>query len=64
MRISPNFVDKIVKIGLNFRAFFTVGILIAIVAVIFFKGSPYLNLELSFHHPKIWGGMAAFSQRL
>ena len=48
MRISPRFVDKIVKIGLNFQAFFTVGILVAIVAVIFFKGSPYLNMEFIF----------------
>ncbi|HOD79214.1 MAG TPA: phosphate ABC transporter permease PstA [Syntrophorhabdus sp.] len=55
MRISPNFVDKIVKIGLNFQAFFTVGILIAIVAVIFFKGSPYLNLEFIFSSPEDMG---------
>ncbi len=55
MRISPNFVDKIVKISLNFQAFFTVGILIAIVAVIFFKGSPYLNLEFIFSSPEDMG---------
>jgi len=55
VRISPNFVDKIVKIGLNFQAFFTVGILIAIVAVIFFKGSPYLNLEFIFSSPEDMG---------
>jgi len=55
MRINPRLVDKIVKIGLNSQAFFTVGILVAIVAIIFFKGSPYLNMEFIFSSPEDMG---------
>ncbi len=51
MRINPRFTDKLVKIGLNCQAFFTVAILVAIVAIIFFKGSPHLNLEFIFSSP-------------
>lgn len=55
MRINPRFVDKLVRIGLNSQAFFTVGILVAIVAIIFFKGSPYLNMEFIFSSPEDMG---------
>ncbi|MBP1734630.1 MAG: phosphate transporter, inner rane subunit PstA [Deltaproteobacteria bacterium] len=55
MRINPRIIDKIVKIGLNSQAFFTVGILVAIVAIIFFKGSPYLNMEFIFSSPEDMG---------
>jgi len=55
VRINPQIIDKIVKIGLNFQAFFTVGILVAIVAIIFFKGSPYLNMEFIFSSPEDMG---------
>jgi phosphate transport system permease protein len=55
VRINPRIIDKIVKIGLNSQAFFTVGILVAIVAIIFFKGSPYLNMEFIFSSPEDMG---------
>lgn len=55
MRINPRFIDKIVKIGLNAQAFFTVGILVAIVAIIFFKGSPHLSMEFIFSSPADMG---------
>jgi phosphate transport system permease protein len=55
VRINPRFVDKLVRIGLNSQAFFTVGILVAIVAIIFFKGSPYLNMEFIFSSPEDMG---------
>jgi phosphate transport system permease protein len=55
VRINPRFIDKIVKIGLNAQAFFTVGILVAIVAIIFFKGSPHLSMEFIFSSPADMG---------
>lgn len=55
MRIKPRVVDKIVKIGLNFQAFFTVGILVVIVAIIFFKGAPHVSLEFIFSSPEDMG---------
>ncbi|HBA54811.1 phosphate ABC transporter permease PstA [Syntrophorhabdus aromaticivorans] len=51
MRINPRLVDKLVKIGLNSQAFFTVWILVAIIAVICVKGLPYVNLEFIFSSP-------------
>jgi phosphate transport system permease protein len=55
LRINPRIIDKLVKIVLNSQAFFTVGILVAIVAVIFFKGSPHVNLEFIFSSPEDMG---------
>jgi phosphate transport system permease protein len=55
LRINPRIIDKLVKIVLNSQAFFTVGILVAIVAVIFFKGFPHVNLEFIFSSPEDMG---------
>lgn len=55
MRINPRITDKIVKYGLNAQAFFTVGILVVIVAIICFKGFPYINLEFIFSSPEDMG---------
>ncbi len=55
MRINPRIIDMAVKIGLNGQAFFTVGILIVIVGVIFVKGCPYVNLEFIFSSPEDMG---------
>ena len=45
MRINPRIVDTAAKIGLSGQAFFTVGILVVIVAIICVKGLPYVNME-------------------
>lgn len=55
MRIPPRFIDRLVKIGLNIQAFFTVGILVVIVAVICFKGFTNVNLEFIFSSPEDMG---------
>lgn len=55
MRVKPRIIDIIVKIGLNGQAFFTVGILVVIVAVICVKGAPYMNLEFIFSSPEDMG---------
>jgi len=55
VRIRPRIIDNIVKIGLNFQAFFTVGILVVIIAIIFVKGSPHINFEFIFSSPEDMG---------
>ncbi|MCX8021458.1 MAG: phosphate ABC transporter permease PstA [Syntrophorhabdaceae bacterium] len=55
MRIKPRIVDVFVRISLNLQAFFTVGILAVIVAIIFIKGSPYINLEFIISSPQDMG---------
>ncbi|MCX5805682.1 MAG: phosphate ABC transporter permease PstA [Proteobacteria bacterium] len=55
MRIKPRLVDKIVRICFNFQAFFTVGILVVIVAVICFKGAPHISLGFIFSSPEDMG---------
>ena len=55
MRIKPRIIDNLVKIGLNFQAFFTVSILVVIVAIIFVKGSPHINFEFIFSSPEDMG---------
>lgn len=55
MRINPRFIDKFVKISLNAQAYFTVGILVIIVFIIFFKGIADLNLEFLFYYPEDMG---------
>jgi phosphate transport system permease protein len=55
VRIKPRLVDKIVRICLNFQAFFTVGILVVIVAIIFFKGAPHISLGFIFSSPEDMG---------
>ena len=55
MRINPRLVDKVVRAALSFQALFTVGILVLIVAVIFVKGFPYVNMEFIFSYPQDMG---------
>lgn len=55
MRINQRFTDKFVRISLNLQAVFTVGILIAIVLIIFFKGVKYFNLEFLLTFPEDMG---------
>jgi len=55
MRINPKFVDKFVKVSLNLQAFFTVGILVVIVLIIFFKGIKHFNLEFLLTFPEDMG---------
>ncbi|MFH1081760.1 MAG: phosphate ABC transporter permease PstA [Pseudomonadota bacterium] len=55
MRINPRFIDRFVKISLNAQAYFTVGILIIIVLIIFFKGVSDLNIEFIFYYPEDMG---------
>lgn len=55
MRINPRFIDRLVRMGLNSQAFFTVAILVAIVAIICVKGAPHLNLEFIFSSPQDMG---------
>ena len=55
MRVNPRFIDKLVKIILNMQAYSTVGILVVIVFIIFFKGISDLNLEFLFYYPEDMG---------
>jgi phosphate transport system permease protein len=55
MRINPRIVDKVMRVWLNSQAFFTVGILIVIVAIICFKGFPYISFEFLFSSPEDMG---------
>lgn len=55
MRVNPRISDRIIRIGLNMQAFFTVGILVVIVAIIFFKGFPYINLGFILSYPEDMG---------
>ena len=55
MRINPRIINRLVRMGLNIQAFFTVGILIIIVAIIFFKGFPHTNFAFIFSFPEDMG---------
>lgn len=55
MRINPRFIDRFVKVSMKAQAYFTVGILIIIVLIIFFKGISDLNLEFIFYYPEDMG---------
>ena len=55
MRVNPRFIDKLVKIILNMQAYSTVGILVVIVFIIFFKGISDLNLKFLFYYPEDMG---------
>jgi phosphate transport system permease protein len=55
VRIKPRLVDKIVRLCFNFQAFFTVGILVVIVAIIFIKGAPHISLGFIFSSPEDMG---------
>jgi phosphate transport system permease protein len=55
MRINPRIINRFVRMGLNVQAYFTVGILIIIVAIIFFKGFPHVNLAFILSFPEDMG---------
>lgn len=55
MRIRPSTIDKLVRIGFNAQAFFTVSILVVIITIIFFKGFTHVNLEFIFSSPEDMG---------
>jgi phosphate transport system permease protein len=55
VRINPRIIDRVFRVGLNAQAFFTVGILVVIVAIIFFKGFRNLNMEFIFSYPEDMG---------
>lgn len=55
MRVSPRLINKLVQVCLNAQAFFTVGILVVIVAIIVFKGAGHVNLEFIFSSPEDMG---------
>ncbi|MBP7527113.1 MAG: phosphate ABC transporter permease PstA [Syntrophorhabdaceae bacterium] len=55
MRINPRIINRLVRMGLNVQAFFTVGILIIIVAIIFFKGFPHMSFAFIFSFPEDMG---------
>jgi phosphate transport system permease protein len=55
MRINPRHIDKLVNIGLNTQAFFTVAVLVVIIVIIFVKGIAYVNLDFIFSHPEDMG---------
>ncbi len=55
MRIKPKYIDKIVNIGFNAQAFFTVAILVVIVLIILVKGITYVNLDFIFSSPEDMG---------
>jgi len=55
MIINPRITDKLARIILNAQAFFTVGILVVIVVIIFFKGAPHINLEFILAAPEDMG---------
>jgi phosphate transport system permease protein len=55
MRINPRVIDRILRLCLTGLAYFTVGILVVIVAIIFVKGFRYTNLEFIFASPEDMG---------
>jgi phosphate transport system permease protein len=55
LRIKPGIIDKIARIGFNAQAFFTVGILVVIITIIFIKGFTHINLEFIFSSPEDMG---------
>jgi len=55
MRINPRFINRLMEIALNTQAFFTVGILVVIVAIILIKGIGNINLEFIFSFPEDMG---------
>jgi phosphate transport system permease protein len=55
MRLNPRLVDRLARYGFSFQAYFTVTILVVIVAIIFVKGFPHFNLEFIFAGPEDMG---------
>jgi len=55
MRINPRIVNKFFGMALSFSALFTVGVLVLIVAIIFFKGVVNVNMEFILSYPEDMG---------
>jgi phosphate transport system permease protein len=55
MRINPRIVNRFFGMALSFSALFTVGMLVLIVAVIFFKGVVNVNMEFILSYPEDMG---------
>lgn len=55
MRLPPRITDKAMRFAFSAQALFTVGILIAIVLIIFVKGFPYVTTEFIFSYPEDMG---------
>jgi phosphate transport system permease protein len=55
MRINPRIVNRFFGMVLSFSALFTVGMLVLIVAIIFFKGVVNVNMEFILSYPEDMG---------
>jgi len=55
MRINPRLIDKFVSHSLNLQAYFTVGILVVIVFLIFIKGTSNCGLSFMLTYPEDMG---------
>ncbi|MCX5899805.1 MAG: hypothetical protein NTX06_03555 [Proteobacteria bacterium] len=55
MRINPRLIDKLVSHTLNLQAYFTVGILVVIVCIIFIKGVSNCSLPFMLTYPEDMG---------
>jgi phosphate transport system permease protein len=55
MRINPRIVNRFFGMALSFSALFTVGMLVLIVAIIFFKGVVNVNMEFILSYPEDMG---------
>lgn len=55
MKIDQRLIDRLVRISLNMQAFFTVGVLLIIVFIIFIKGIRHFNLEFLLTFPEDMG---------
>lgn len=55
MRVNPRITDRLVRQALNLQAYFTVGILVIIVCIIFVKGISNVNLPFMLTYPEDMG---------
>ncbi len=55
MRINPRIINRLVHWGLNAQAYFTVAILVVIIAIIFVKGFPQVNFAFILSFPQDMG---------
>ena len=55
MRINPRIINRVRPMALECQAYFTVGILIVIIAIIFVKGFPQVNFAFIFSFPQDMG---------
>jgi phosphate transport system permease protein len=55
VRINPRFINRFVKLFLGGQAYFTVGILVVIILIIFFKGFSHLSIDFILSYPEDMG---------